>query len=154
VQKYIIFHSTLLKGIDVSFKVQLHLKPIVAGFSNLKSLYSGSQLHFLTKLFWTAKYLKLNTPLRCVLRDTIPFREFMNLYCLHLQSLNFGNNLVELVKFLLQLLKQIELIKLAKLHSSLENYWIYFLTTLTNYNLSFQLCFFILNFDKPYRKEL
>ena len=44
--------------------------------------------------------------------------------------------------------------ELAKLRSSLENYWIYFLTTLTNYNLSFQLCFFMLSFDELYRKGL
>ena len=89
-----------------------------------------------------------------MLRDIILFREFTNLYRLHLQSLNLSNDLAELVEFLLQLPKQIKLVKLAKLHSSLENYWIHFLTTLVNYNLSFQLCFFILNFDKPYRKGL
>jgi hypothetical protein len=106
------------------------------------------------KLFQTAKYLKLNTPLWCILQDTILFREFINLHYLYLQSLNLNNNPAELVEFLLQLLKQIKLIKLAELHSSLKNYWIYFLTTLTNYNLSFQLYFFILSFNKPYKKGL
>ena len=47
-----------------------------------------------------------------------------------------------------------ELVELAKLCFSLENYWICFLTILANYNLSFQLCFFILSFDELYRKGL
>ena len=78
----------------------------------------------------------------------------MNLCCLHLWSLDFGNNPAELVEFLLQLPKQMELMELAKLCSNLENYWIYFLTILTNYDLFFQLCFFMLSFDKPHRKGL
>ena len=63
VQKYIAFHRAFLKDMDVSFEVQLCLKPMVAGFSNLKSLHSRSQSHFLMKLFWIAEYLKLDTPL-------------------------------------------------------------------------------------------
>jgi RNase H-fold protein (predicted Holliday junction resolvase) len=92
VQKYIAFHRALLKDVDVSFEVQLRLKPIVAGFSNPKSLHGGSQSHFLTKLFRTAEYLKLDTPLRCALRDTVPFGEFTNLRRLHLRSLYLGND--------------------------------------------------------------
>jgi len=47
-----------------------------------------------------------------------------------------------------------KLTELAKLCSSLKNYWIDVLTILTNYDLPSRLCFFILSFKELYRKGL